>query len=217
MKSDSITLVMPDSLGDWAQGHSATVDKVQVYLRKKGKAVQESELWHMIAEGVSSEWRDAKEILGHATSQLKEATSEHNMPLGAIGAALAGAELDIVVQAHDVANAKFIVIDESLRQEQGPKCLLEQGMKHVTALHLSAAAEKSTRAAAKQFRERTRPRGSLLNTLSEKFDGGKPSNAFGALNSIFRAALPKAKPAETAPKQREINKPISGFPGFSLN
>lgn len=113
--------------------------KIEAALRKAGGDLAETALWEMVAAESSSLWVHARERLDAEEAELKDRLSPENVPLGLIGSALDGGDLDRVRERHTQALMQFTMLNENMRQD--PK--LKSAMKNILAL--KAQIEESQR------------------------------------------------------------------------
>lgn len=148
MTAELTALKLPSHVEDWAQQNRALLQQVDARMSQKGPLAEET-IWTMVAEGCSPAWASAKKGLKQAAENLGAWTSDDNMPLGAIGMALDGGEMDKLQGRYNVALAHFTAIEEALRNEQGPKALMEavrQRMRVIADVeHTSKLAERANR------------------------------------------------------------------------
>lgn len=77
------------------------------------RKVSEDDIWAVIAENFSSEWKKANTDLSGINEQLAE-----NEPLGLIGAALDWEEREPLVQRQNYLLAQFTQVNERLKQDK---------------------------------------------------------------------------------------------------
>lgn len=156
MTAPTATLALPEHMQHWAQLNAPLLDRLQKRLDLR-QALHIDDLWHMIADHASSEWRHAKQALNEAQTVLADRTSIYNRPLGAIGYGLDGGETPEIQNEHSEALAYFTAIDEQLRMRPELKTVLTAAKQ---ALGIIATAEHHSKLAAlanKQFKKVIQP------------------------------------------------------------
>ena len=140
---------LPDEMQDWAEANKPMISRLAGAIAQK-PTISEGAIWDMIASEFSPEWMHAKSTLNSAEQQIKFVNLPENMPLGLIGKALHSEETNGAQRAHANALAGFVIIDETLRQEQVLQKLLDAVKSHqqiiTQSLELSRNAASMTAA-----------------------------------------------------------------------
>lgn len=92
--------------------------QIQATMSDINNALTETDLWNLIAASSSPDWRVAKETLDAAEHLLQERHDPSNIPLGLVGHALEGPDINAMKNKVTASLAYFTVINEHLRQRE---------------------------------------------------------------------------------------------------
>ncbi len=132
-------ITLPDELTTWADKNRDLIERVQNALSDTYHTLSEEQLWEVVAEASSAEWREAKKDLQTAECQRQELTSPEKTPLGLIGNALDSDKTNAAQEAVFLSLAHFTVINEGLRERQDLAKLLDVLLVQKRMLENSAA------------------------------------------------------------------------------
>lgn len=144
--NDSTLFRPPVELAAWAENHRHVLDHIDSALHQSESPLTEKQIWNLIARTYSREWADANAECQAAEQQIRILKSDDNMPLGLIGAALAGDTITQVKNAQLIALTNFTIIDEMLRMDDNLQILLQSLVQHQRTLEHSMGLTREVRA-----------------------------------------------------------------------
>jgi hypothetical protein len=117
---------LPDELAEWARDNHDMIRRIQLALFESYIASPtEDQIWEVIAATSGDPaWLKARENMREAEHEWNNLNHPMNAPLGAIGAALEGPEIERVSERFAISLADFTTINEGLRQRQDLSTLL---------------------------------------------------------------------------------------------
>ncbi|MBI3441084.1 MAG: hypothetical protein HY052_04675 [Proteobacteria bacterium] len=115
---------LPDELAAWADRNQELVERVQTALTDTYGTLTDDQLWEIIAESQSPEWRQARDGLREAQLCVDDLNSPEKASLGLIGHALDSEENNAAHEQLSVSIAHFTIINEGLRQRDDLSRLL---------------------------------------------------------------------------------------------
>lgn len=133
---------LPLELRTWADSQANFIQKIEDGLGNFTR-MSESDLWELIAGSYSDEWREARKTVQAASQLLQERTDPDNRPLGAIGAALDGGELDDIKDMHNWALSQFTLHNENLRSEQRLQQMLKTLVQNQRTINSALASSQT--------------------------------------------------------------------------
>ena len=120
-RPDRTTLLpipLPVDLHDWATRHEPMISRLSQSITVISQPLNETALWHVIAEHFSGDWKEKHAELLRTEKHLAQLMSPENAPLGLVGAALHSDETNHAAKQHTLALADFTIINETLRQQE---------------------------------------------------------------------------------------------------
>lgn len=112
-------LGLPDEVAEWADRNSGLVLKMRDSLAATYDSVPTKEqIWEGIASACAPEWRQARATCEAAQQRLEVLNLPENRPLGAIGWATGGDEIEEAQDAYNLSLSDFTMIDEGLRRRE---------------------------------------------------------------------------------------------------
>jgi hypothetical protein len=125
------------------------ISSVVSSLRDSRSPLSDAHLWQAIAAEASTAWQQAKADLSRADADLCRIESDEEIPLGSIGNALDGEETAHIREAQRERLAQFVLIDETLRTDEGLQQKLDDLRAHwsmiETSLDMSREMREMTR------------------------------------------------------------------------
>jgi hypothetical protein len=97
---------------------SIDTQEIEAMLSQKPGDISEAELWTLIASRHSIEWKAAQEHMAEVEQRLRDMNADANAPLGSIGMALDGMDIDMAEEEQRRALAHFTAVNEQLRQQK---------------------------------------------------------------------------------------------------
>lgn len=97
--------------------NQAMINELLAAMGDKAFGATDADIWEMLAERFSPEWRESRDALLRAQKELDERLNDDNVPLGLIGMALDGGETTQYNDAYSTAIANFTMVNENLRQK----------------------------------------------------------------------------------------------------
>lgn len=186
----SIVMGLPDELAEWADQNQALVLRVQNALTATYTSLTEEQLWEAIAGACSPKWQTARKRLQTAETAWEEMQKPDNAPLGAIGLALDGDELDKRREDYTISLSEFTIINEGLRQRQDLRTLLSVLLVQKRMVDQSAAQTAATWRATANLES--------MFSLSNEFDkaAGRQPRIRRQFSAYARRIFGPKKPAE---------------------
>lgn len=144
---------IPADLKEWSEQHNQFLSDLReaVINNAEEYPFSEPQAWSLIAKHASPSWSTAYNSLVDIEMRLHELTRPETIPLGAIGLALGGEELDQVQEEYAHALAGFTIVDENLRQQEDLNKLLTAVMGHLSVVEQSLLTTRRAQEATKQF------------------------------------------------------------------
>jgi hypothetical protein len=116
-KKDSLPIPLPGEMLDWAIQNESLISRLSQSFAVVSTPLPENDVWKLIAENYSGDWREKHEELQRSEKRLAQLMAPENKPLGLVGAALHSDETNAAEEKHTKALVDFTITNETLRQQ----------------------------------------------------------------------------------------------------
>lgn len=220
-KKDTLPIPLPGEMLDWAIQNEPLISRLSQSFAVVSTPLPENDVWKLIAENYSGEWKDKHDELQRTEKRLAQLMAPENAPLGLVGAALHSDETNAATNQHTQALVDFTITNETLRQQEelhkllGALLTYQDTVTKSLDLSRNAAGLTSAFGSVAALEQGTPEAGSafMKAATKEKEAEGLSSSFLQKASKFLGLSSAAAEPKEEAP---ETAQPKAKAPGMKL-
>ena len=219
-KRDTLPIPLPGEMLDWAIQNEPLISRLSQSFAVVSTPLPENDVWKLIAENYSGDWKEKHEELQRTEKQLARLMAPENMPLGLVGAALHSDETNAATKQHTQALVDFTITNETLRQQEDLHKLLGALLVYQDTVTKSLDLSRNVAGITSAFGNVASPEiavpdaGAAFKTAANKDEPeGLASSFMQKASKFFGLSAAAPEPKEETP---ETKAPRAKSPGMKL-